>query len=101
MHLQFEINLIDYERWVATGYKRAFSWGLVLNKNALVLGFWRVARYNPNMDTEGGCFEFSLEKTGAAIVSQKITFLDSGVSRGRALSDFVAEISTWVEGQKL
>ena len=99
MPLPYKINLIDHERWVSTGYKRAFSWGLVLNEAAKELGFWRVVRYNPNLDTEGGCYEFSLEKTGPAIVSQEFAFIDSEINRGIALSDFVAKISDWLKDQ--
>ena len=99
MPLPYKINLIDHERWVSTGYERAFSWGLVLKGAAKELGFWRVVRYNPNLDTEGGFCEFSLEKTGPAIVSEEFTFLDSEISRGRALSDFVAKISDLIQDQ--
>ena len=53
MPLQFKINLIDHDRWVSTGYNRSFAWGLVVNDAAQELGFWRVVRYNPNLDTEG------------------------------------------------
>lgn len=95
MPLPYRVNLIDYERWVSTGYKPAFAWGLVLDQTGNELGFWRVAQYNPNLDTEGGYFEFSLERTGPAIVSEEFAFLDSGVSRGIALSDFVAKILDW------
>lgn len=101
MPLPYKVNLIDHERWVSTGYKRSFSWGLVLNEAGKELGFWRVARYNPNLDIEGGCYEFSLEKTGPAIVSEAFSFLDSGISRGMALSDFVAKISDWTTNQKI
>lgn len=100
MPLPYKINLIDYERWVSTGYKRDFSWGLILNQTGEELGFWRVVRYNPNLDTEGGCYEFSLEKSGPMVISQEFAFLDSEVSRGIALSSFVAEISDWVVAQK-
>ncbi len=97
----YKINLIDHERWVSTGYKRSFSWGLVLNDAGQELGFWRVVQYNPNLDTEGGCYEFSLEKTGPAIVSQEFAFLDSEINRGIALSEFAAKISDWLKAQKL
>lgn len=95
--LPYKVNLIDHERWISTGYARAFSWGLVLSDEAKEIGFWRVVRYNPNVDTEGGFYEFSLVKTGPAIVSEEFVFLDSEVSRGRALSDFVAKISEWIK----
>ncbi|WP_162933098.1 hypothetical protein [Roseovarius sp. EL26] len=101
MHLPYKINLIDHERWISTGYNRSFAWGLVLNDAAKELGFWRVVRYNPNLDTEGGCYEFSLEKTGPAIASEEFSFLDSEVSRGAALSDFVAKILKWEKRRKL
>lgn len=94
MLLPYEINLINHDRWISTGYKRDFSWGLVLDGTAKELGFWRVVRYNPNLDTDGGCYEFSLEKTGPTIVSEEFAFLDSRVSRGIALSNFVAKIRT-------
>ena len=101
MPLPYKINLIDHERWVSTGYKRAFSWGLVLDGDAKELGFWRAVRYNPNLNSEGGCYEFSLEKTGPAIVLEEFAFLGSRVSRGIALSDFVAKILDWAKDQKL
>ena len=101
MSLPYRINLIDHPRWVATGYNRSFAWGLVRNKAAKELGFWRVVRYNPNLDTEGGCYEFSLERTGPAIVSEEFSFLDSEVSRGAALSEFAAKILAWEQRQKL
>ncbi len=101
MPLPYRINLIDHERWVSTGYNRSFAWGLVQNKTAKELGFWRVVRYNPNLDSEGGCYEFSLQRTEPAIVSEEFSFLDSEVSRGAALSRFVAKISEWAENQKL
>lgn len=96
----YKINLIDHDRWVSTGYNRSFAWGLVVTDTAQEIGFWRVVRYNPNMDTEGGCYEFSLEKTGHAIVSEEFSFLDSEISRGRALSDFVAQILNWEKSLK-
>lgn len=96
MPLPYKINLIDHERWVSTGYKRDFSWGLVLSESGEELGFWRAVRYNPNLDTEGGSYEFSFEKAGPAIVSEEFAFLDSEVSRGMALSRFVAKISDWI-----
>jgi hypothetical protein len=99
MPLSYQVNLINYERWVSTGYQRGFSWGLVLDGTAKELGFWRVVRYNPNLDTEGGCYEFSLQKTGPAIVSEEFSFLDSQVSRGIALANFVAKISDWLKEQ--
>ncbi len=95
MQLSYEINLIDYERWVSTGYNRSFSWGIVRNKEWKPLGFWRVVRYNPNLDTEGGCYEFSLQKSGRAIVSEEFSFLDSETNRGAAQSEFVAKILDW------
>lgn len=101
MPLPYTINLIDHERWVSTGYNRSFAWGLVLNHAAKELGYWRVARYNPNVDTEGGCYEFSLGKTSPAIVSEEFSFLDSEVNRGAALPRFVAKISEWEKRQKL
>ena len=100
MPLPYRINLIDHERWVSSGYNRSFSWGLVRDKAGKELGFWRVARFNPNLDTEGGCYEFSLTKTGPALVSEEFSFLDSEVIRGAALSEFVAEILKWNESQK-
>lgn len=100
MPLSYRINLIDHERWISTGYNRSFAWGLVKNKAANDLGFWRVVRYNPNLHTEGGCYEFSLEKTGPAIVSETFSFLDSEVSRGGALSKFVTKIENWEMRQK-
>ena len=100
MHPKYDINLIDHDRWISTGYRRAFSWGLVLDRADRELGFWRVVRYNPNLDLDGGCYEFSLEKAGPAIVSEQFSFLGSYVSRGRALSDFVAKISEVTKGQK-
>ena len=99
MPLPYKINLINHARWVSTRYERGFSWGLVLDGAGEELGFWRVVRYNRNLDTEGGCYEFSLEKSGPAIVSEEFAFLDSRVSRGIALSDFVAKISDWVKQQ--
>ncbi|GAA6198329.1 hypothetical protein NBRC116598_37740 [Pseudophaeobacter arcticus] len=99
MPLPYKINLIDHDRWLSSGYKRTFSWGLVLNEAGKELGFWRVARYNPNLDTEGGCYEFSLEKTGPAIVSEEFALLESRISRGVALSDFVAKIADWLRDQ--
>lgn len=95
MLLPYRINLIDHERWVSTGYNRSFAWGLVQNKTAKELGYWRVVRYNPNLDSEGGCYEFSLQRAGPAIVSEEFSFLDSEISRGAALSNFVAKISEW------
>lgn len=95
MPLPYKINLIDHERWISSGYNRSFAWGLVRNASAKELGFWRVVRYNPNLDTEGGCYEFSLERTGSAIVSEEFSFLDSEVNRGAALSEFVAKIENW------
>jgi hypothetical protein len=100
MPLPYRINLIDHERGVSSGYNRSFSWGLVRDKAGKELGFWRIARYNPNLDTEGGCYEFSLTKTGPALVSEEFSFLASEVSRGAALSEFVAEILKWDESQK-
>lgn len=100
MRLPYKINLIDHDRWVLTGYNRSFAWGLVMNDAAKELGFWRVVRYNPNLDMEGGCYEFSLEKTGPAIVSKEFSLLDSEINRGAALSEFVAEISAWQKGRK-
>lgn len=100
MPLPYKVSLIDHDRWVSTGYNRAFAWGLVVNDSEQELGFWRVVRYNPNLDTEGGCYEFSLEKTGAAIVSEEFSLLDSEVSRGRALSEFVAKILKWEKGRQ-
>ncbi len=94
------IILVDHDRWVSTGYNRAFAWGLVRNAARKELGFWRVVRYNPNLDTEGGCYEFSVERTGPAIVAQDFSFLDSQISRGRALSAFVAKILEWQESPK-
>ena len=95
MLLPYKISLTDHDRWVSTGYNRSFAWGLVVTDAAQELGFWRVVRYNPNLDTEGGCYEFSLEKSGPAIVSEEFSFLDSEVSRGRALSEFAAQILKW------
>ena len=95
MPLPYKINLIDHERWVSTDYNRSFSWGLVRNNAGKDLGFWRVVRYNPNLDTEGGCYEFSLEKTGPTIVSEEFSFLNSETNRGAALSEFVAKILHW------
>lgn len=100
MPLPYKINLTDHERWIATGYERAFSWGLILDEHSEELGFWRVVRYNPNSDTEGGCYEFSLEKSGPAIVSEEFNFLDSEINRGAALSEFISEISEWIRNQK-
>ena len=95
MLLPYEINLMDHDRWLSTRYNRSFAWGLVLNDAANELGFWRVVRYNPNMDTEGGCYEFSLDRNGPAIVSQEFSFLDSEINRGAALSEFVLKILKW------
>lgn len=95
MPLPYKINLIDHERWISTSYNRSFAWGLVKAKAGTDLGFWRVVHYNPNLDTEGGCYEFSVTKTGPAIVSEEFSFLDSEVSRGAALSEFVAKIQKW------
>lgn len=95
MPLLYRINLIDHDRWVSTGYNRSFAWGLVRNKRGKELGFWRVVRYNPYLDTEGGCYEFSLEKNGPAIASEEFSFLDSEINRGAALSEFVAKILEW------
>ncbi len=92
MPLPYKINLIDHERWISSGYNRSFAWGLVRNASTKELGFWRVVRYNPNLDTEGGCYEFSLERTGSAIVSEEFSFLDSEINRSAALSEFVAKI---------
>lgn len=100
MPLPYKINLIDHDRWVSTGYNRSFAWGLVVTDAAQELGFWRVVRYNPNLDTEGGCYEFSVEKTGPAIVSEAFSFLDSEISRGGALSEFVAQILKWEQRRK-
>lgn len=97
--LQYKINLVDHERWVSTGYARPFAWGLVQNSAGHDLGFWRVVRYNPNLVTEGGCYEFSLEKTGQAIISKEFSFLDARISRGLALLEFVAKISEWHASQ--
>lgn len=100
MPLAYRINLIDHDRWVSSGYNRSFSWGLLRDKTGKELGFWRVVRYNPNLDTNGGCYEFSLTKAGPALVSEEFSFLDSEVSRGAALSEFVAGILNWDESQK-
>ncbi len=91
----YRINLVDHERWVSTGYSRSFAWGLVQNPAGEQLGFWRVVRYYPNLDTEGGCYEFSLERIGPAIVSEGFSFLDSQISRERAHAEFVAKILEW------
>ena len=99
--LPYRINLIDHERWVSTGYNRSFAWGLVINEVGKELGFWRVVQYNPNLDTEGGRYEFSLEKSGPTIVSEEFCFLDSEVSRGAALSELVGKILKWERRQKL
>ena len=101
MSLPYKINLINHERWIASRYNRGFSWGLVRNKEGKELGFWQVVRYNPNLDMEGGCYEFSLEKSGPAVVSEEFSFLDSATNRGMALSGFVAKVSDWLEDQKL
>ena len=101
MPLPYPINLIDHERWVSTSYNHSFAWGLVKNSAGTDLGFWRVVRYNPNQDTEGGCYEFSRTKTGPTIVFEEFSFLDSEVSRGAALSEFVEKILAWEKGQKL
>lgn len=98
MSLPYRISLVDHDRWVSTGYNRSFAWGLVRNSAGKQLGYWRVARYNPNLDIEGGCYEFSLEKTGPAIVSEEFSFLDSQISRGRALSEFIDKILSWEQG---
>ncbi len=90
-----KITLIDHDRWLSTGYNRSFAWGLVKNEVRADLGFWRVARYNPNLETEGGCYEFSLERRGPAIVCEEFSLLAFEVSRGVALSKFVAKISEW------
>ena len=95
MPLPYRINLIDHDRWVSTGYNRSFAWGIVRKKMRKELGFWRVVRYNPNLTDEGGCYEFSIKKTGPAIVSKEIAFLDSGLHRGLALSEFVDKILQW------
>lgn len=100
MPLPYKINLIDHDRWISTDYERGFSWGLVLNDEANELGFWRVVRYNRNLDLEGGCYEFSIEKTGPAIVSQEFNFLDSETNRGAALSEFVSDILAWTRTRK-
>ena len=99
--LPHSIDLIDHDRWVSTGYSRSFSWGIVRNKAGKELGFWRVVRYNPHLDTAGGCYEYSLEKTGPAIVSENFSFLDSDVSRGAALSQFVDKILQWENAKNL
>lgn len=95
MSLPYRINLVAHERWVSTGYSRSFAWGLVRDSVGEELGYWRVVRYNPNLTMEGGCYEFAIERTGPAIVSEEFAFLDSEISRGRALSEFVAKILEW------
>ena len=101
MPLQYSLNLIDHDRWISTGYKREFSWGLVLDAKSKRLGYWRVAEYDPNDDLKGGCYEFSIEKSGPAIVSEEFAFLDSQINRGLALSNFVAKISNWLNEKKI
>ena len=97
MELIYPINFAGHDEWMKCGYAFDNARGDVITRDGEVLGSWRVVEYDPEADDKGGCYEFVLDGQDTALLSEKFASLDSGMSRGRALSGITRAIIEWPE----
>ncbi|OWV39972.1 hypothetical protein [Mameliella alba] len=97
MNLIYPINFVGHDEWMESGYALDLAQGDVITRDGEVLGTWRVVAYDPNLDTQGGRYEFVADGQERAVLAEAFGVLDSRINRGLALSTLTRAIRDWHE----
>jgi hypothetical protein len=99
MELDYRINLVGHDAWLESGYAYELASGDVVTSDGEIIGEWRVVRYDPEQDHNGGCYEFVADGQEDAQLFEKFAFLDYRVNRAAALIKLIQAIQEWHENQ--
>ena len=95
----YPINLEGHEDWLESGYDEQYAGGDIVTNDGEVIGTWLVEKFTAGDLDAGGRYEFRPNGSDDAVISEGIGILDSRVSRGLALIDFVNAIRAWHKDQ--
>lgn len=99
MDLIYQINFIGHDEWIKSDYALDMARGDVITREGEILGGWRVVEYDSEGDYGGGRYEFVLDGQDVAMFAERFLSLDSGLSRGLALSTITRSIKEWHEAE--
>lgn len=101
MDLNYPINFVGHQEWMASGYALELACGDVITSDGEILGIWRVVDYDPKDAFSSGRFEFIKDGQDVAKFVEDFAMLDVRTSQGFALSNLTRKIREWHDAQHL
>ena len=101
MDLNYPINFVGHEKWMANAYALELACGDIITRDGEILGIWRVVEYDPKDEYSSGRFEFVKDGQDVAMFVEDFAMLDVRTSRGFALSNLTRTIREWHDAQHL